>query len=104
MPPHLKTEQTQFFLPEDDANNALASNKASYFGVNGNNNSSPFFSKPRILSKLTISQPGNNYEQEADPKGDQVAQKLYCTPPSFVHRIIATPLRRLAVCTIVSID
>lgn len=42
----------------------------------------PFFNKPTIQTKLTIGQPGDKYEQEADQMADQVVQRLAEPNPS----------------------
>ncbi len=49
--------------------------KTNTTSKNGND-SGYFFNKPIVQPKLTIGQPGDRYEQEADNMADQVVQKL----------------------------
>jgi hypothetical protein len=69
--------QTPFFQAEK-AGSALDNGHPSFFSPNGGNGiqRKPFFSSPRIQTKLTIGQPGDKYEQEADHMADQVVQRL----------------------------
>ncbi|NUQ23494.1 MAG: DUF4157 domain-containing protein [Saprospiraceae bacterium] len=66
-------QQTPFFQPEQ-AGSALDNSQPAFFSPKGNSSiqRKPFFIQP----KLTIGQPGDQYEQEADRMADQVVQRL----------------------------
>lgn len=69
----LKTAQSPFFQQEWNGDFMGRSN-ASLFSAGGTQQ--PFFTKPTLQTKLTIGQPGDQYEQEADQMADQVVQRL----------------------------
>jgi hypothetical protein len=73
--------------------------KKSHFFKNNSTNSNkktPFFSRPLVQTKLSIGQPGDKYEKEADAMADQVVQRLSETnapmdqpefkSPTFIQR------------------
>jgi hypothetical protein len=66
-------QQSPFFQPEH-AGSALDSSQSAFFSPKGSSSiqRKPFFIQP----KLTIGQPGDQYEQEADRMADQVVQRL----------------------------
>jgi hypothetical protein len=72
-------QQQPFFQPERNGEALAAANDTAFFYPNGGNNGiqrKPFFGAPRIQTKLTIGQPGDKYEKEADQVADQVVQRL----------------------------
>ncbi|WP_353480357.1 DUF4157 domain-containing protein [Haliscomenobacter sp.] len=73
---HLQTkgEEQQPFFQQERSNSYLGGGSSAFFSPN--HNPQPFFSKPVIQTKLTIGQPGDKYEQEADQMADQVVQRL----------------------------
>jgi hypothetical protein len=73
---HLQTkgEEQQPFFQQERSNSYLGGGSSAFFSPN--QNPQPFFSKPVIQTKLTIGQPGDKYEQEADQMADQVVQRL----------------------------
>lgn len=73
-----KDEEHQSFFPKERPNSVFSNNQKPFFSPNSddNNASKPFFNKPLIQTKLTIDQPGDKYEQEADAMAEQVVQKL----------------------------
>jgi hypothetical protein len=66
------------------------SNEPRFFDNHSSNSNqeTPFFSRPFVQTKLTIGQPGDKYENEADAMADQVVQRLTenenPSPPSFL--------------------
>jgi len=66
------------FFQSEKAGEASATNDTAFFSPNGGNSiqRKPFFAPPSIQPKLTIGQPGDKYEKEADQVADQVVQRL----------------------------
>lgn len=69
-----KGEEQQPFFQQERSNGYLGGGSSAFFS--SNHNPQPFFSKPVIQTKLSIGQPGDKYEQEADQMADQVVQRL----------------------------
>ncbi len=80
-----KNEQTQslFFKKEGDPSVSESQHKLSPFGGGkGEESKKPFFSPTTIQPKLTIGEPNDKYEQEADRMAETVIQRL-ADPTSF---------------------
>jgi ribosomal protein S11 len=84
-----KSEEPLPFFNKKGATNVLTnSNKSSFFfnsNISNSENPSPIFNKLPVQAKLTIGEPGDKYENEADHIGDQVIQpmaKAGSLPPS----------------------
>src|SRR5688572_7661654 len=84
--------------------NSTASKSSAFFQkkseqhfFNSVSNPSPFFSKqsPAVQTKLTIGQPNDKYEQEADAMADKVVQRL-ATPESSALKDISVQTKPLA--------
>jgi|GEM_PF-4823327 hypothetical protein len=82
---HLQTkgEAQQPFFQKEGGDSVWSNGKPSFFNVGSQPPlpaDPPFFNKsgirPKIQAKLTVGQPGDKYEQEADSMADQVVQKL----------------------------
>jgi hypothetical protein len=73
-----KKEQHIPFFDKERVEGVLSKSQQPFFSPNGaaDNGPTPFFNKGGIQTKLTIGQPGDKYEQEADVMADQVVQRL----------------------------
>ncbi len=77
-----KAEETTGPFFEKDGGNTVINNDAKgshFFDTRpaANNKPQPFFSsRPLVQTKLTIGQPGDKYEKEADSMADKVVQRL----------------------------
>ncbi len=68
-------EQHTPFFDKEGASGLLSNSQQPFFSKNGGSNK-PFFGITGIQTKLTIGQPGDKYEKEADSMADQVVQRL----------------------------
>ncbi|MDX2070795.1 MAG: DUF4157 domain-containing protein [Haliscomenobacter sp.] len=69
-----KAETQEPFFQKERTDSVLEQGNTPFFSPQAQ--SQPFFSKPTIQTKLTVGQPGDQYEQEADQMADQVVQRL----------------------------
>ena len=71
-------QEAQPFFQKEGGGNLYSEYTPSFFSGPPAENSKPFFKStpPRIQTKLTIGQPGDKYEQEADAMADKVIQRL----------------------------
>ncbi|WP_199856415.1 hypothetical protein [Lunatibacter salilacus] len=79
----VKVEGQQRFFQAERAGNIFEGGSPGFFSSTSGNavQSKPFFTKPFIQTKLTIGQPGDKYEREADAMPDQVVQKQAADGP-----------------------
>ncbi|MFC4873932.1 DUF4157 domain-containing protein [Negadavirga shengliensis] len=78
-------EKNTSFFERESANITSVNGKGPHFFDNNpkvNNQQPPFFKGPVIQAKLTIGQPGDKYEKEADAMADQVVQQPAATNAS----------------------
>ena len=85
---HKKQENTPFFSKEDTEHTPFFSKS----------NADTFFSPATIQPKLTIGQPNDKYEQEADATADKVVQKLADTESVQHHNVANTIQQKCAEC------
>jgi len=89
----MKSIQSKNTIPSNSGRNSFfqKGNSNNFFGQTNK----PFFTPSSIQAKLTVNQPNDKYEQEADAMADKVVQRL-ATPEPVTKKETAVQTKSLA--------